>query len=262
MTSTYLDGISAHHRNRAAADHRPWHERTITPYDGPSFEAALVGGDHIAVIAEIKRRSPSKGWLNASLNAPMLARDYARSGARAISVLTDVENFGARPSDLQEVSAAIRIPCLRKDFIVAENDVLDAAEMGASAILLIASMLTDDEMNRFSMLAASLNMATLFEIHDGDEAKRVIACGASIIGVNQRNLHTFEVDPVHAASIASLLPANTVRVAESGFRSVTDVQVAADAGFDAVLVGESFVLSAEPGALVQSFASVRRRNRD
>ena len=260
MTQTYLDAIGAFHRKRAAADSRQWQERHRSAYDGPSFRDALLNNANVSVIAEVKRRSPSKGWLNEDLDAPALAALYERAGARAISVLTDQPHFGARDADLPSVASAVTIPRLRKDFTVCENDVLDAREMGASAVLLIAALLDDDELVTLSSLAAELNLGALFEVHDKDEVSRSLSAGAMIIGVNQRNLQTFAVDPTHAARVAEVIPDDVVRVAESGLRTPSDVHNAGQSGFDAVLVGESFVTSADPFDDVAAFCSVPRRD--
>ena len=262
MAATYLDAIGAAHRERAQRDERDWRTRTTAAYSGQSFLSALESPDEtVAVIAEIKRRSPSKGWLAQHLDAPELARTYEGAGARAISVLTDQDHFGALATDLPDVAGAVSIPRLRKDFTVAENDVLDAVEMGSSAILLIAALLSDDELDRFFRLATSLNLDALFEVHDEAEVARVVDVGAKIIGVNQRNLHTFAVDTDHAERVVASMPANVVRVAESGLSSTSDVERAAMAGFDAVLVGESFVTNANPGEVVAAFSAVKRRAR-
>ena len=262
MSKTYLDAIGAAHRARAAADTRSWRERSATIRQGTSFADALrpEASPFVKVIAEIKRKSPSKGWLAEHLDAASLATLYQAAGASAVSVLTDQLHFGARPDDLAVASASLTIPTLRKDFTVCENDILDAAEQSAAAILLIVALLSDDELRRFHELATSLDLDVLVEIHDVAEAKRAVNCGARIIGVNQRNLTTFEVDPTHAATVAQSLPHDVIRVAESGLRTSADVERAAEAGFHAVLVGETFVTSSDPSAAVSSFAAVPLRS--
>jgi indole-3-glycerol phosphate synthase len=262
MPATYLDSIEAYHRARAARDPREWRERLDTVrYDGARLEDALaepaVAGQ-IAVIAEIKRRSPSKGWLGEHVDAAALAREYVAGGASAISVLTDAPHFAGSPEDLDVVRHAVGVPVLRKDFTVSENDVLDTAEMGASGVLLIAALLDGEELARYLALALEIGLSPLVEVHDAAEAHVAIESGSRLIGVNQRNLHSFEVDPDHAASIIAELPRDIIRVAESGFRSPDDVRRAAEAGFDAVLVGEVFVTSPAPKDLVNDFATVPR----
>jgi indole-3-glycerol phosphate synthase len=211
---------------------------------------------NVKVIAEIKRKSPSKGWLAQNIDASAMASLYEAAGASAVSVLTDQLHFGARHDDLSTASRSTALPTLRKDFTVSENDVLDALEQGAAAILLIVALLSDDELVRFHELATSLGLDVLVEIHDHTEAARAVSCGARIIGVNQRNLTTFDVDPTHAAAVANQLPSDVVRVAESGLRTADDVARAAAAGFHAVLVGETFVTSPTPYDTVSAFASV------
>ena len=258
MASTYLDAIGEAHRRRAAADLRQWQDRVVARYEGPSFRDALRTGpgECVRVIAEIKRKSPSKGWLAKDIDAVALAQLYERAGAAALSVLTDQDHFGARVEDLPSVASAVSIPRLRKDFTVCENDILDAVEWGASAVLLIAALLSDDELLRYRELAESVGLEALVEIHDATEASRALASGATIVGINQRNLHTFEVDPDHAARVVATLPASVIRVAESGLRTAADVKRAGADGFNAVLVGETFVTSADPASTVQAFASV------
>ena len=258
MSTTYLDAIGAAHRARAAADTREWRDRSLSPRTGTSLLSALAPSTslNVKVIAEIKRKSPSKGWLAQDIDASAMASLYEAAGASAVSVLTDQLHFGARHDDLSIASRSTALPTLRKDFTVCENDVLDALEQGAAAILLIVALLSDDELGRFHELATSLGLDVLVEIHDHTEAARAVSCGARIIGVNQRNLTTFDVDPTHAAAVANQLPSDVVRVAESGLRTADDVARAAAAGFHAVLVGETFVTSPTPYDTVSAFASV------
>ena len=265
MAGTYLDDIVVSHRLRASRDTRQWRERARSVrYDGARLDDALARGrgTHVRVIAEVKRRSPSKGWLGEHLDAAALARDYVKGGAAAISVLTDERHFAGSRADLVAVTGAVDIPVLRKDFTVCENDVLDAAEMGASGVLLIAAILEDDELSRLVNLAQSIGLSPLLEVHDANEVERALRAGATMIGVNQRDLRTFEVNPVHAAAVIASLPVDVIRVAESGLRTRADVEVAARAGFDAVLVGEVFVTSPDPEGAVRGFASVTRERRD
>jgi indole-3-glycerol phosphate synthase len=258
MVATYLDGILAHHRARAHADVRPWRDRLGVHYEGPSMLEALANqmNDYVKVIAEVKRRSPSKGWLNQNLDVAGLARDYAVGGASAISVLTDTEHFSGAVDDLTTVTSSVSLPVLRKDFTVSENDVLDAAEMGASAVLLIVAALDDQELASFLMLAHQAGIDALVEVHDLEEATRAVDCGARIIGVNQRNLRTFDVDRDRAASVIDSVASSIVTVCESGLRTSDDVARAAEAGFDAVLVGETFVTSESVVDTVRAFSSI------
>jgi indole-3-glycerol phosphate synthase len=247
------------HRRRAASDDRDWQSRVDhIRYEGPSFVLVLRQGasPFIKVIAEVKRRSPSKGLLAPDLDVATLAQTYRDEGASAISVLTDRDFFDGSMEDLRTARESVALPMLRKDFTVSENDVLDAVEAGASAVLLIVAALSDDELTSFLALAELCGIDALVEIHDESEARRATDAGARIVGVNQRNLHTFDVDPERAASLVSALPRDCLTVCESGLKSVADVERAADAGFDAVLVGEAFITSSDPGATVKSFALV------
>lgn len=214
--------------------------------------APALRTDTLTVIAEVKRRSPSKGDLFADLHPGAVAAAYETGGASAVSVLTDADHFGGSPADLQAARAAIDVPVLRKDFTVDARDVCDARTMGADAILLIVAALDDAELADFHRLAAELGLAALVEIHDEAELDRALAVDATLVGVNQRDLVTFEVDHQRAVRVARVMPAEVVRVAESGVRGVDDARSLAAAGFDAVLVGESLVTSGDPTAATRS----------
>ncbi|HEY5009852.1 MAG TPA: indole-3-glycerol phosphate synthase TrpC [Acidimicrobiales bacterium] len=263
--ATYLDEILHHHRARVAVDDRDWHLRAeAVRAPVPSLLAALSdsANTNVKVIAEVKRRSPSKGWLHEDLDVAQLARAYADGGATAISVLTDAEHFSGSLEDLETVARTVNLPLLRKDFTVSENDVLDAADAGASAVLLIVAALSDDELRSFLAVAHDAGLDAIVEVHDGDEAQRSLDSGARIIGVNQRNLHTFDVDRDNAARVIQSLPTSIVTVCESGLGSPEDVAHAAEAGFDAVLVGESFVTAKDVAKVVQSYSTVPLVRRD
>jgi len=249
--ATYLDRILAAHRAAARAD-----DRAIAPLvtearaqSAPrGFAAALRAAAGMGVIAEVKRRSPSKGDLAADLDPAELARAYERGGATCLSVLTDREFFGGSPDDLRAARAATHLPVLRKDFTVAPVDVCDARIMGADAVLLIAAALDDDELAELHTLAADIGLDVLVEVHDEAELERAVAVEASLIGVNQRDLVSFEVDQERAVRVGGAIPAAAVRVAESGIRGPEDAAALAAAGFDAVLVGELLVRSGDPEA--------------
>jgi indole-3-glycerol phosphate synthase len=249
----YLDTIVAAHRAAAAKDERSVGE-LIDQADGAAptrgFAAALQGGDTLSVISEIKRRSPSKGDLFPDLVPGSLARRYEAGGASCLSVLTDVEFFGGSVRDLQEARAGCALPVLRKDFTVDARDVVDARLMGADAVLLIVAALSDDELRSFHELATQLGLDALVEVHDERELDRAVAVGATLIGVNQRDLTTFSVDRELAAKLRPSLPDGAVTVAESGLRDRSDAEALAAAGYDAVLVGESLDTSADPLAAV------------
>lgn len=264
MATTYLDTILATHRARAARDPRDWRERVESVhYDGPSFILVLRPGSspYVKLIAEIKRRSPSKGPLAINLDPNELAAIYRDAGANAISVLTDEDYFGGSMEDLEAVRRSVTLPILRKDFTVSENDVLDAAEAGASAVLLIVAALSDAELSSYLELAELIGIDALVEVHDAEESQKALDAGAKIIGINQRNLHTFEVDTERAASLINVLPRDCLAVCESGLSTLDDAQRAAQAGFDALLVGEAFVTSSDPATVVKSFALVPRTPR-
>ncbi len=251
---TYLDSILAAHRAAAAADRRDLaslvgQARSCPPARG--FAAALRRArtaTRPAVIAEVKRRSPSKGPLAPRLVPAALAQEYAAGGAACLSVLTDAEHFGGSPRDLEEARDAVELPVLRKDFTVGAADVCDARLMGADAVLLIVRALAAAELKELVALAEELGMDALVEVHDEAEAQVALEAGASLVGVNQRDLATFEVDTGRAARVARALPGHVLRVAESGIRTAADVARLASEGFDAVLVGEALVTSARPGA--------------
>ena len=264
MAATYLDDIVAYHRARAAADPRHWQDRCgLVRYDGPSLLAALrdQSDPHVKVIAEVKRRSPSKGWIDAELDVVTLAGQYQRGGASAISVLTDKPHFSGSSDDLATVRSVTELPLLRKDFTVSANDVVDTAALGASTVLLIVAALSDQELELFLDVASRCGLDALVEVHDVEELRRATAYGAQLIGVNQRNLRTFDVNPEQASDLASFLAPEIVAVAESGLSNIDDVRRVAAAGFDAILVGECFVRAVNPHATVQEFASVRRVTR-
>ncbi len=258
--ATYLDRILAAHRAAAGADRRDLDALATEAAGTPparGFEAALKRSETVAVISEIKRRSPSKGDLAPGLVPARLARAYERGGAAALSVLTDREFFGGSVADLQEARAAVDLPVLRKDFTVGPADVLDARIMGADAVLLIAAALSPAEMTELVALARGTGLDALVEVHDEREAEAALASGATLIGVNQRDLYTFEVDTDRARRVAASLPETVTRVAESGIRDGDDVRRLADAGFAAVLVGETLVRAADPAAAVAALSVAR-----
>jgi indole-3-glycerol phosphate synthase len=269
MSSTYLDGILAWHRARAAGDRRDLEDlrgRALA-YEVPTrpFEKCLRTRTAVslapsattpAVIAEVKRRSPSKGDLAIDLDAAQVAVDYQKGGASALSVLTDAPHFAGSPEDLTAARAATTLPVLRKDFTVCEADICDARLMNADAVLLIVAALSDEQLARFLALTRALAMAGLVEVHDVSQARRAVAAGATIIGVNQRDLRTFEVDRARAEMVAASLPADVVKVAESGIRSRAEVVRLGEAGYDAVLVGETLVRDPDRAGAVAALLGV------
>jgi indole-3-glycerol phosphate synthase len=250
-----LDEIVAFHRARADADDRPT-SRLLNEAgkheSPPSLLDALVRpeGHPLRVVAEVKRRSPSAGELRADLDAAALAAAYEQGGAAAISVLTDGPHFGGGPDDVAAVRDATALPVLRKDFTVCANDVADARVMGASGVLLIVSILSRGEVRTLLEVAGLLGLTALVEVHDAREQAVALELGALLIGVNQRDLSTFQVDPSRAASLAGGFPTDVVTIAESGIADAQAARTCAALGYDAILVGEALVRSQDPaGAL-------------
>ena len=252
--ATYLDRILAAHRLTAAADSRSLDRLLDAAAQSAGsvrgFRAALEAADGLAVIAEIKRRSPAKGDLSGHLVADALAKEYAGGGATCLSVLTDAEFFGGTAADLVDARAATDLPVLRKDFTVGPADVCDARLMGADAVLLIVAALSPSELHRLAKLAWQLGIEALVEVHDEAELEVALGADATVIGVNQRDLVTFQVDEDRAERLASVIPPGVVRVAESGIRGPDDARRLAAAGYDAILVGETLVTASDPAAAV------------
>lgn len=249
MTRTYLDNILDHHRARAAADGRALDaliDQALACVPTRGFAKAISATPHLAVIAEIKRRSPSKGDLNAAMDAAVMAQNYQAGGASCLSVLTDVPHFGGSVEDLQTARNACTLPVIRKDFTVDARDVCDARIMGADCVLLIAAALSAVELAEFLALARRIDIDALVEVHDEAELAVALDAGATLIGVNQRDLVTFNVDQERAVRMGSLIPSRLVKVAESGVRGREDALALRAAGYDAVLVGEHLVTSANP----------------
>ncbi|GAA2984071.1 indole-3-glycerol phosphate synthase TrpC [Actinokineospora diospyrosa] len=212
---------------------------------------ALRGSD-VGVIAEVKRRSPSKGELAAIADPAALAKDYEAAGARVISVLTEQRRFGGSLADLDAVRAQVDIPLLRKDFIVSPYQVHEARAHGADLVLLIVAALEQNALASLLDRVESLGMTALVEVHTAEEADRALEAGARVIGINARNLHTLEVDRDVFGRLAPGLPMETIKIAESGVRGPSDLMTYAGAGADAVLVGEGLVATDDPkAALVQ-----------
>lgn len=218
------------------------------------FRAALLAAPP-AVISEIKKGSPSKGVFTESFDPANIARQYETGGAAALSVLTDRRFFFGSFSDLAAARGAVELPVLRKDFTVDERHVFEAGAHGADAILLIAAILTVEQMRRFRELATALGMAALVEVHDGEELERALDSGAEILGVNNRDLHTFRVSLDTSLRLAERIPSSVVRVSESGIHGAADVQLLQGAGYQAFLVGEHLMLSPDPAAALRALRS-------
>ncbi|HEY6338588.1 MAG TPA: indole-3-glycerol phosphate synthase TrpC [Candidatus Sulfotelmatobacter sp.] len=212
--------------------------------------------DGIAVIAELKKASPSKGLIRAEFDAVELARELEGAGAAALSVLTDEEFFQGSLGNLRAASGAVRIPCLRKDFIVDEFQVLEARANCADAVLLIVAALSSEELVLLASAARARGLDVLCEVHDEDELRRALNAGCDLIGVNSRDLRTFRVDLETALTLGKKIPRGVVRVAESGIHASSDVERLRSAGFHAFLVGESLMRAERPGAALRELMRV------
>jgi indole-3-glycerol phosphate synthase len=263
-----LDEILAAKRDEVTLLHQPPTRDAIraaalaapTPRD---FAGVLRRSEHLAVIAELKRRSPSKGDLAPELDPAATAAAYAAGGATALSVLTDRVFFGGSVDDLgQARDAAPDIPVLRKDFTIDADQVYETRAIGADAILLIVAAVPDDALLRdLHDLAGELGLAALVEAHDEPELERALDLGAQIVGVNARNLATFDEDLAGVARLAAAIPPDVIAVAESAIRVPADAAQMAAVGFDAVLVGEALVRAEHPARLVAAFAAPARTGR-
>lgn len=246
------------------------HRRAARPVDGV-LEAAVrqagpvrdvlgaLSSPGLAVIAEVKRASPSKGPLDLDLDPAEVARDYEAGGAAMVSVLTDEAFFAGSAEDLRAARAAVSLPVLRKDFTVSPRDLYEARVMGADACLLIVAALSRRELGELFGLASSLGLVPLVEVHDEAELDVAGELGAPLIGVNQRDLSSFEVDPSRAARLRPRFPSGALAVAESGIQGRADAECLADAGYDAILVGESVVTAPDRRRAVRDLAGLGAR---
>jgi indole-3-glycerol phosphate synthase len=228
----------------------------LADVDPPRDPMPHLRGAGSSVIAEVKRRSPSKGDLAEIADPASLARRYAAGGAAAISVLTEERRFAGSLDDLRAVRAAVDTPLLRKDFLVEPYQVLEARAAGADLVLLIVAALDDDTLRRLHDLAGELGLATLVEVHDETETARAVDLGAQLVGVNARNLKTLDVDPDTFARLAPLVPTDRVLVAESGIAGPVDVKRYVAEGARAVLVGEALVKDGDPEDAVRAMTGI------
>jgi indole-3-glycerol phosphate synthase len=217
---------------------------------GDRFLAALMR-PAINIIAECKRRSPSRGVLRTAYDPVAIARAYERAGAAAISVLTEPGFFDGSLDHLSAIRDAVAVPLLRKDFVIDEYQLLEARACGADAVLLIVAALPDAELRALSHRAAELGLAALVEVHDVDECERGLAAGAQLVGVNNRNLRTLQVDLDASRAVAARLPRQVVAVSESGLKTPGDLQAMRGLGYQAFLMGERFMIEPDPGAALQ-----------
>ncbi len=249
----YLPEIMAHTRRvvaerRASADVRAM-ERAAAAHQPRGFARALrakAASEGVAVIAELKKASPSKGLIRAEFDAALLAPMLQRGGAAVLSVLTDEKFFQGSLENLRRASAAVTIPCLRKDFMVDPFQVLEARANGADAILLIVAALTDGELRVLRDSAREFGLDVLCEVHDAEELQRARMLECECVGVNSRDLKTFEVSLDRACELAADLPQSAVRVAESGIHTAADMQRLRAAGYEAFLIGESLMRQPSP----------------
>lgn len=219
---------------------------------GAAFREALGRRDRVNVIAECKRRSPSRGVLRAAYDPVAIARSYEQAGAAALSVLTEPTFFDGALAHLEAVRGAVALPLLRKDFIVDEYQLFEAIAAGADAVLLIVAALSDPHLVRLQREAQKFGLAVIVEVHDREELDRAVQAGAEIIGVNNRNLRTLAVDVRASETIAERLPPNAIAVSESGLKSASDIKRMRAFGYNAFLIGESLMTSPDPGAALRA----------
>ncbi|HEY7304823.1 MAG TPA: indole-3-glycerol phosphate synthase TrpC [Bryobacteraceae bacterium] len=235
-------------RSRAALlEQQAWERRSQ-----PRGFAAALRASRPAIIGEIKKASPSKGLLQPDFHPALLAGAYEQGGAACLSVLTDKQYFQGGLHDLEAARAAVNLPVLRKDFVIDRLQIFEAAAHGADAILLIAAILDTPELERLRELASSLGLDSLVEVHDQDELTKVIDSGATMIGVNNRNLDTFEVSLDTSLRLSYKMPSSAIRVSESGIHNRSDIDVLLGAGYTAFLVGESLMKANDPAAALKA----------
>lgn len=227
----------------------------------PSPLSSALRGECVAVVAEVKRRSPSAGHLTTVLDPGERALAYVSGGARAVSVLTEPEFFGGSVEDLDAVTDAVRVPVLRKDFILDESQIIEARAAGAAAVLLIVRALGASSLARLLAAARDWELEALVEVHDRSELGVALDAGATIVGVNSRDLGTLAIDVDRALALVAEVPKDRIAVAESGLATAADVERAAEAGADAVLVGSALSVQRDATAAVATLARVRRRGR-
>ena len=215
-----------------------------------SFKKSISRPHHINLIAEIKKASPSKGILRGDFNPVKIAMTYQAHGASAVSVLTDERFFEGKLEHIKMVKESISLPILRKDFIIDEYQIYESVACGADAILLIADLLSDSEMTGFYRTAVSLGLDVLLEVHNEEDMEKAIAAGGDIIGINNRDLHTFKVDLAVTQKLIRLIPAHKIKVSESGIKSYEDVMFLKSLGINAILIGEAFMESPDIAAKI------------
>jgi len=251
-----LDSIIAHKRKEVDIRKQLFSVSTLETSEffsavRSSFREAIAAKGP-SIIGEFKRKSPSKGIINKLAEIEMVARGYEAAGVKAMSILTDLEFFGGDELDLQKVASISNLPLLRKDFIIDEYQIIESKSIGASAILLIAAVLTKKEIYNFSRMADSLGLDVLCEIHELTDIDKLNEKN-NILGINNRNLKTFAVEMGHSQELIRLLPKGSLKVAESGISNTEEVKFLFETGFDAFLIGENFMRTPDPGRAAEKF---------
>lgn len=236
-------------------------ERAASEVDDPVSFSGALRREHVSLIAEVKRRSPSLGEIRADLDPAAQASQYARGGARAISVLTDGPHFGGSSEDLRVVSSTVKLPILRKDFVVEALQITEARALGAAAILLIVRILPPEQLKALLAFSRSIGLGALVETHTATEVVMALDAGAEVIGINSRDLDRFTIDVPAAWALLARVPPGVVAVAESGMSVTADVERAAAAGADAVLIGGALSSAPDPERLAGTLSGVRRVGR-
>ncbi len=254
-----LDEILARKRTEVAVRRAAQPEPAPHPDRPRGFRQALRQPSGVQVIAEFKRRSPSGGLIRPDATPAEIARLYTASGAAALSVLTDADYFGGSEADLVEARGACALPALRKDFVIDAYQLREARSIGADAVLLIVRALTDLELRDLLELSRTLELDALVETHSADEVRRALGVGARIIGVNNRDLDALVTDVTLAPRLRPLVPVDCVFVAESGVSTPEHISMLADAGADAVLIGEALLRSEDPGARLRELVAAGAR---
>lgn len=260
-----LDDIVANKRieiekRRARIPLSDYRNRAENAPDPRDFAGALHG-EAVAVIAEIKGASPSQGVIRADLKSVVIARTFSEHGAAAVSILTDRKYFRGEPNNIKAARVGTLLPLLRKDFILDEYQVYESRAWQADALLLIVRLLDDAQLRDYRALAESLGMSALVEVHDERELEQALNSGATLVGINNRNLDDMSVDLTTSERLIPAVPENVLVVSESGIKSRADVERAAEAGADAVLVGQAVMEADDIGAKLQGLTLVPRRNR-
>ena len=260
MTTDILHTIVAHKRTEIALQEEAVSQDFLiqqlgTPRPSKSLKQALAASPS-GIIAEFKRRSPSKGDIAPQADPTVIVPGYERAGASGISVLTDLKFFGGNLKDLQAVRPLTHLPVLRKDFVIDDYMILQAAAYGAAAVLLICALLDDKQLREYREMAEDLGMDALVEAHDAKEVERALKSGARIIGVNNRDLRTFEVDMANSINLRKLAPENVIFVSESGIRTSEDIQRLHDNKIEAVLIGETLMRSSNKKAELEKLSSM------